>query len=220
MSSDFGEPPQPGSEESPPPDHRWTDGPAPQGQPAMDDRSQPHYAPYGQPHHGFPPSAYPPGYASPAAYPFAMAPSPPYAGWGQRLAAYLPDQLIIAAIWIALILAFALLSLLAAQLGAVVQDALTLLVVIGYLGALVVSICYFPFFWVRDNGRTPGNKVMRIRVVRTNQQPFTVGPAIVRLIGYYLNGFIFGIGWFWPLWDDQKRTWADMIADTIVLNAT
>ena len=95
--------------------------------------------------------------------------------------------------------------------GAVSGALLWVLVVFG------VSIAYFPFFWARG-GQTPGMRVFGIRVVRDRDGgPVTTWMAIVRLLGYWISGLVFYVGYVWILFDARRRGWHDLIAGTVVI---
>ena len=63
-------------------------------------------------------------------------------------------------------------------------------------------------------------KMMGIRVVRDRDGgPVTGGQAILRLIGYWVSGFVFYLGYIWIFIDKRKRGWHDLIAGTVVVEA-
>ena len=81
----------------------------------------------------------------------------------------------------------------------------------------VVSLGYFPWFWWRS-GQTPGMRLFRLRVVRDRDGgPISGGQAVLRLIGYWINQFVFYIGFIWIFVDSRRRGWHDLIAGTIVI---
>jgi uncharacterized RDD family membrane protein YckC len=81
----------------------------------------------------------------------------------------------------------------------------------------VVTLGYFPWFWVRD-GATPGMKMQNLRVVRdADGGPLSVGQAILRLIGYWVSGAVFYLGFIWIFIDKRRRGWHDLIAGTVVI---
>ena len=63
-------------------------------------------------------------------------------------------------------------------------------------------------------------KMMGIRVVRDRDGgPITSGQAILRLIGYWVSGLVFCLGYLWILIDKRRRGWHDLIAGTVVVEA-
>jgi len=91
---------------------------------------------------------------------------------------------------------------------------LTLLLVVG---VLVLSIGYFPWFWMRG-GQTPGMKPFRLYVVRDRDGgPVSGGAAALRLLGYWVNSLALYLGFAWILIDKRRRGWHDLIAGTVVI---
>ena len=85
------------------------------------------------------------------------------------------------------------------------------------LALLLVSVAYLPWFWAHG-GQTPGHRILRLRVVRAvDGGPVTGGQAIIRLIGYYISGAVFWLGFIWILLDARRQGWHDKIAGTVVI---
>jgi len=145
------------------------------------------------------------------------------ASWGSRVGALLLDGL------------FRLLVLgvgvgIASGLGAVNNAAGIVVGVIVVLGYIVAILFYGAYFMSRDgehNGQTPGKQILGIRVVRDGGQPFDFGSAFVRefLVKQALFGFL-GLFFFaiptlldylWPLWDDSDRSLHDMLVTSHVV---
>jgi uncharacterized RDD family membrane protein YckC len=84
---------------------------------------------------------------------------------------------------------------------------------------IVVSIVYFPYFWVQS-GQTPGMSIMKIKVVRDDDGgSITWGPAFLRWIGFWVSTFVFYIGFIWIFIDKRRRGWMDLLAGTVVIAA-
>jgi uncharacterized RDD family membrane protein YckC len=143
------------------------------------------------------------------------APGIRFAAHGPRLLAYLIDTIVL----------FAVIMLFVAVLGGVVfgaarvesfglaaGGALLLFVII-----VALAFLYFPFFWWRG-GQTPGMRVFGLRVVRDRDGgPISGSQAALRLLGYWVNGVAFYIGFAWILIDQRRRGWHDLIAQTVVI---
>jgi uncharacterized RDD family membrane protein YckC len=93
-------------------------------------------------------------------------------------------------------------------------------------GALLLSVTlffvlwgYYPLFEGLWNGRTPGKRLQRLRVVRTDGQPVTWAPVLVRnliriidwLPGYYVAGAVL------ILLTKRSQRLGDLAAGTIVV---
>jgi uncharacterized RDD family membrane protein YckC len=169
------------------------------------------------------PAAYagpqPGGYAPavPAGFPL------PYAGWWSRVGAYLLDLLIL------LIPAFVA----GFTIGLLATDAGDLGVqLLASVAGLLISFGYYAFTMSRQgerNGQSIGMQAVGIRVIRVDRQPVTVGLVLVRQT--LVQGILFGwlsilmlyiptlLNYLWPLWDDEKRCFHDMMCSTRVITA-
>ena len=136
------------------------------------------------------------------------APGVDFAEPGARLVAYIIDVLIITGVTVLLTI-----------IGVVFLVILPIISVLFWLGALLFGLAYFPYFWAKD-GQTIGNRQMRIRVVRdVDGGPVSMGSAILRLVGYWISGAVFYIGYIWIFVDQRRRGWMDLIAGTVVVKA-
>jgi uncharacterized RDD family membrane protein YckC len=136
------------------------------------------------------------------------APGVEFAEPGARLIAYIIDVLIITGV-----------SVMLALVGAVFLVILPIIGVLIVLAAVVFGLAYFPYFWAKD-GQTIGARQQRIRVVRdVDGGPLSTGSAILRLVGYWISGAVFYIGFIWIFVDQRRRGWMDLIAGTVVVKA-
>jgi uncharacterized RDD family membrane protein YckC len=142
-----------------------------------------------------------------------------YAGFVTRLGAYIIDQLVIAGIisLVTIVAGFVMQSLqinelLGAQrIAQVIMTTLALLLIISFL------ILYYIGFWMLA-GQTPGKRLMGVRIVRTDGERITLGPAIRRWVGYWLSAILF-LGYLWVLVDDRRQALHDKLAGTLVVYA-
>ncbi|MFC7569608.1 RDD family protein [Actinomadura namibiensis] len=69
-------------------------------------------------------------------------------------------------------------------------------------------------------GQSIGKRQMGIRLVSAQTgQPIGFGMAFLRKLAHFADGAVCYIGYFWPLWDERKQTFADKICNTIVVRA-
>ena len=134
----------------------------------------------------------------------------PLASWGRRVLAYVIDI----GLTLGALIAFVLVGLLAG----VIADALYFIILaIGYLVTAAAGI----YFTVLNGtkGQSPGKALIGLKVVdsRTGQL-IGGGMGFVRGLAGLINSLACYIGWFWPLWDDQRQTFADKIISTVVLD--
>ncbi len=164
--------------------------------------------------------------------PAGPAPGVQFAGHGARLGAYILDAIIVGLVTSVLFLIVAL-PLLGGLVGTAIDNpdslenpatwtAFGASLGVFILGALVIgifSLLYFPFFWARG-GATPGMKVAGIRVVNDRDgSRIGWGPALLRLVGFWVSGAVFYLGFIWILIDSRRRGWHDLIAGTCVISA-
>ena len=136
------------------------------------------------------------------------APGVEFATPGARLVGYIVDGLVQFGLSIVFILVGTVLLAIFWPLG-----------IIAYLAAGLFLFLYFPYFW-QKSGQTPGMKLMQIKVVRdADGGPVSWGPAILRLIGYYISAAVFYIGYIWIFIDKRKRGWHDLLGGTVVIKA-
>ncbi|MEI2765313.1 MAG: RDD family protein [Dermatophilaceae bacterium] len=206
-------PPQAGGYVPPPPQGY---PPPPQGYPP---------APQGYP----PPSpvgGYAPAYAGPYQQPGVGPHGQPLASWGDRVIASLIDalyQLPFTALgFLGMILAIANAPTRTTR-GVLVNPgngglvALGIVVmVMGFLGGLVIVVLN----QIVAQGRTGQSWGKRRRGLRVLHQhtgaPLSMGMNFVRHLAHYLDSAVY-IGYLWPLWDPMRRTFADMVMNTLVV---
>lgn len=199
-------------------------GEPPQGQqPPPQYPQQPPQQPYQQPPQQYPQQyqQYPPGQP-----PYQSGPSGPRANFGQRLAAYLIDTVIL------LIPYFILSALLGASLfnfsvtvnestGEVSGADAAAGIGTVFLFIILITVLYvgyFAYFEGGPSGQTLGKKAMSIRVIRQDTGgPLGYGLGIGRYFARILSSFLCGLGYLWMLWDQQKQTWHDKLTKTIVV---
>jgi uncharacterized RDD family membrane protein YckC len=67
-------------------------------------------------------------------------------------------------------------------------------------------------------GASIGKSALHIRVLSEETgQPIGVGQNFARQLTHILDGLACYIGYLFPLWEDKRRTFADMIMKTVVL---
>jgi uncharacterized RDD family membrane protein YckC len=93
----------------------------------------------------------------------------------------------------------------------------------GALAGLILVLTYvgvFGFYiWQLvvqgKTGQTIGKRAVKIRLVReADGLPIGAGMSFVRWLAHNLE---FVIGYFWPLWDPKRQTFADKLCGTLVI---
>ena len=158
------------------------------------------------------------------------APGVQFAGHGARLGAYILDAILLSVFVTAFVLVLTLVLFgslewsIDANGDVVFGDTAAaagsiLLLVAGSVLISILAFLYFPFFWARG-GQTPGMRVAGIRVVNDRDgSRIGWGPALLRLIGYWISSAVFYLGFIWILVDARRRGWHDLIAGTCVISS-
>ena len=84
---------------------------------------------------------------------------------------------------------------------------------------LVWAVAYFVTFW-STTGQTPGNRLLRIKVVRARDGGVPrPRQSLIRFVGLTLAAIPLGAGFLPILFDDRRRGLQDMLARTVVISA-
>ena len=86
---------------------------------------------------------------------------------------------------------------------------------------ILIDLVYFTYFHATSAGQSIGNKIMGIRVLDAatgGSLPYV--RAFVRALMSNLSALPCFLGYFWMLWEPRKRTWHDMVADSLVVRAS
>ena len=62
--------------------------------------------------------------------------------------------------------------------------------------------------------------MLAIRLVNVDQQPIGPGWSFLRYVLHIVDAIPCYLGYFWPIWDSHKQTFADKIMHTYVIHAT
>lgn len=118
-----------------------------------------------------------------------------YAGFGERLFAFVVDWLIVFVV--------------SAPVSVVFYRATPFMPLLAAAGVLA--------FW-RWLGATPGKLAVGVKIVdaRTGGRPST-GQLVLRLLAYVVSALPLYLGFLWIAFDRRKQGWHDKIARTVVI---
>jgi len=94
----------------------------------------------------------------------------------------------------------------------------TVAIAIGGFIYILWLVGYFVVFW-STTGQTPGNRVMRIRVVTSDGKRMLPRRGLLRFIGLTLAALPLFAGFLWIVVDRRRRGLQDLIARTLVVEA-
>jgi uncharacterized RDD family membrane protein YckC len=86
----------------------------------------------------------------------------------------------------------------------------------GILIVFAQSTIYFTVAWAVF-GRTVGEALFGLRLVRRDGRPVRWGRAFLRFLVSPLAYTFCGVGFLWILVDNRRRTWPDLVAGTVVV---
>lgn len=81
---------------------------------------------------------------------------------------------------------------------------------------LGMAAVYFGLFW-STTGRTPGARLLRIRVIDAYGQPPHPAWAVLRVVSHFAGAVVGLLGWWWAMFDLERRAWHDHLARTYVV---
>lgn len=105
--------------------------------------------------------------------------------------------------------------------GAVALDFVLMATILEYLqvyyGWLLIWLVYHIAMWTWK-GTTVGGVVMGLKVVRQNGRPIDAPVGAVRSLGAVLSTIALGLGFFRIAWKEDRLSWHDQIAGTMVVH--
>ncbi|MBX3146262.1 MAG: RDD family protein [Gemmatimonadales bacterium] len=91
---------------------------------------------------------------------------------------------------------------------------------LGAAAAVLLPIAYFIWYLtLMRKGLSPGKQLLGLQVV--NQQsgaiPGLATMFVREIVGRFLSGLVFGVGYLWALFDKNAQAWHDKLAGTVVV---
>jgi uncharacterized RDD family membrane protein YckC len=175
----------------------------------------------------------PPAYGQPGSQLRSPAPTAPLPGDQPAFAAAGPPREALAGFWRRLVAAFLdwlLIGIVAAAIGDLfgveapsppAQGDGFNFQLAGTGPFILVELAYFTYFHATTAGQSIGNKILGIRVLDANTgRSLPYARAFVRALVSNLSALPCFLGFFWMLWEPRKRTWHDIVADSLVVRTT
>ena len=131
----------------------------------------------------------------------------------RRLAASCYDSLIVLALW------FIGTALVMPLSRAAVSPDHPLAELIYRLYLLAIGCAFFACFWVRD-GQTVGMLAWRVKLRQSDSGgSVTWAQALLRYLAALLSWAALGLGFWWALFDPERKTWHDRLSRTELVKA-
>lgn len=127
------------------------------------------------------------------------------AGLARRLAAMVYDLLLIVAIWM-------LLGFVAVALNRGEANETPLF----HSLLFMATFTFFAFFWMRA-GMTLGMQAWRLRVETQDGMSISLVQSLLRFLAAGASFVAFGLGYWWILFDREKRSWSDIASNSRVV---
>jgi uncharacterized RDD family membrane protein YckC len=87
----------------------------------------------------------------------------------------------------------------------------------------LLGIIYFTYFWSASSpwpGQTVGDKLLNLRVIKTDGSDLSIVQAFIRYVGLFVSFLVIFIGVIWVAFDPNKQGWHDKIAGTYVVKTS
>lgn len=89
----------------------------------------------------------------------------------------------------------------------------------GIILLYLIFYCSYYIYFYRKQGQTPGKMVIGLKVVNVEDlKSISVKNVILReVIGKFLSGVFFLLGYYWYFLNKERKTWHDMLGHSIVV---
>lgn len=144
------------------------------------------------------------------------------AGFGNRLGSYLLDVVLYGTVMIVLVSIASLMfvtDLLEDDASGADDGTIAGAILLAVLGPLLVLIVYV--VQLGRTGQTWGRQIVGNKVIRVDNGDVPgIGRALGReLFAWIVSASILYLGYLWMIWDDDRQTWHDKVAGTIVVRS-
>jgi uncharacterized RDD family membrane protein YckC len=140
----------------------------------------------------------------------------PYAHWGLRLAGYLLDSVLLVPLYV---VAGVTAGLSSDPNTGETNGAVVVVTVVAYVAAFAFVI-WNQVIRQGRTGQSLGKQWVGIRLVREEDgRPLGAGLTFGRSLLHILDALPCYLGFFWPLWDAKRQTFADKIVKSVVVRA-
>lgn len=141
-----------------------------------------------------------------------------FAGFGVRFAARMIDGVILSVLNMTLQVPMFVAAAGLGQSAKPEQMGATFLWIYGFTMLAQFAVqCGYEVWFVTRKGGTPGKLMLQLQVLDSEGNRLRRGQSFGRYFAQFLTALTMGVGYLLPLWDSEKRTLHDMVADTRVM---
>ncbi len=91
---------------------------------------------------------------------------------------------------------------------------------LGAIGLTLAIACTYSMIFHISMGRTPGMRVLKLRIIDVYGDDPSMPRALARTAGYLLSVASLGLGFLWIAFDSEKRGLQDWLAGTYVVKVS
>ncbi|RIH90990.1 RDD family protein [Meiothermus granaticius NBRC 107808] len=89
------------------------------------------------------------------------------------------------------------------------------------LGFFALAFFAYEIVPIHTRGATLGKRLLGIRVVGAEGRFISLWHSFMReVIGKWISGLFFGLGYLWAIWDRDKQAWHDKLVQTHVIRSS
>ena len=81
---------------------------------------------------------------------------------------------------------------------------------------LCVSFIFYGWFWTHG-GQTLGLRAWKLRLVSDEQTDISWKQAFIRYLTACCSWLVFGLGFFWRIWQKDSKTWHDLSSNSAII---
>ena len=81
---------------------------------------------------------------------------------------------------------------------------------------LCISFIFYGWFWTHG-GQTLGLRAWKLRLVSDEQTDISWKQAFIRYLTACCSWLVFGLGFFWRIWQKDSKTWHDLSSNSAII---
>ena len=82
---------------------------------------------------------------------------------------------------------------------------------------LCISFIFYGWFWTHG-GQTLGLRAWKLRLISDEQTDISWKQAFIRYLTACCSSLVFGLGFFWRIWQKDCKTWHDLSSKSYIIH--